>query len=155
MQISSNVKIKGPHIPPKKSARGIFLTNSFRDYVGDEEYHFVYYWISYLNHSCDPNVGFDNKMERLLARRDIAEGEELLCSYVYIPKFSDATYGRRREFLFAQWGFWCKCRLCLGPAGSEERSECGSASAAEDGEEPDGGKAKGTTEPLSSRVITR
>jgi SET domain-containing protein len=50
---------------------------------------------NFMNHSCDPNCWYSDGV-RLVARRDIAPGEEITYDYA-----TDATA--------KEWGFDCKC----------------------------------------------
>jgi hypothetical protein len=59
--------------------------------------------VDFINHSCDPNLGFDATGEHFIALRDIAAGEELLFHYSTSENDPD-------------WSVRCECgsRLCSG-----------------------------------------
>jgi hypothetical protein len=65
--------------------------------------------ISFLNHSCMPNVGigFKNRVGKVVAVKNIKVGEELLYSYVN-PK----AHVVDRQKAFHMYGFCCACRKC-------------------------------------------
>lgn len=75
----------------------------------------LYVLHSHINHSCAPNVSVRHLDQRtalsritLLARRDIAPGEELLITYVN-PELP--LEQRRRQLM--EWGFGkCMCERC-------------------------------------------
>jgi hypothetical protein len=78
---------------------------------------------SHLNHNCRPNVSVRHLDQRtslsriaIVAKRDIAVGEELLVTYV------DPNLGvRRRRLQLGAWGFGeCMCERCI-----EEAKELG------------------------------
>jgi hypothetical protein len=58
----------------------------------------------HVNHSCDPNAyeAFEGESSSLVARRDIAEGEEITCDYNI--NISDGT----------AWPCTCGARRCTG-----------------------------------------
>ena len=71
---------------------------------------------SHLNHNCRPNVSVRHLDQRttlsritIVAKRDIAAGEELLVTYV------DPSLGvRRRGLQLGAWGFGeCGCERCI------------------------------------------
>lgn len=68
---------------------------------------------SFLNHSCEPSLdvawrGGDAEVT-LLARHDVAAGDELTIAYVD----TDAGLASRREALRYGYGFVCRCALCV------------------------------------------
>ncbi|KAL8129815.1 hypothetical protein V2J09_018970 [Rumex salicifolius] len=72
----------------------------------------VYILPSFYNHDCDPNahiVWIDNVDAKLVALRDVEEGEELRICYI------DASMGRnaRQTILSKGFGFNCNCLRCL------------------------------------------
>lgn len=78
---------------------------------------------SHLNHSCFPNASVRHLDQRtalsritIVAKRNIAAGEELLITYV------DPSLGvRKRRAQLGAWGFGeCKCERCI-----EEEKELG------------------------------
>lgn len=78
----------------------------------------LYVLHSHMNHSCQPNVSVRHLDPRtalsrifMVAKTDIAPGEELVVSYVD-PNMS---YNRRQAEL-RQWGFTCTCPRCLEQA---------------------------------------
>ena len=83
---------------------------------------------SHLNHSCRPNIAVRHLDQRtalsrimIVAKRDIAVGEELLVTYV------DPSLGvRERGSQLGAWGFGeCDCERCV-----EERKVSSGAAAA-------------------------
>jgi hypothetical protein len=81
---------------------------------------------SHLNHNCRPNVSVRHLDQRaslsriaIVAKRDIAVGEELLVTYV------DPSLGvGRRRLQLGAWGFGeCVCERCM-----EEEKEVGETS---------------------------
>lgn len=77
-----------------------------------------------LNHSCVPNARCTRPLKRedwsvqLRATRDIAVGEEVCISYLGSRgrsggRRSKDVIGRRKEELWANWGFWCACAGCV------------------------------------------
>ncbi|KAK4890730.1 hypothetical protein LTR27_010549 [Elasticomyces elasticus] len=71
--------------------------------------------ISRVNHSCHPNaiVQFSDAQQHasLVAKKPIAEGEEISISYKEQDLASMVTYARR-TLLEHTNGFWCICSLC-------------------------------------------
>ena len=81
---------------------------------------------SHLNHNCRPNVSVRHLDQRnalsritIVAKRDMAAGEELLVTYV------DPSLGvRQRRMQLGAWGFGeCGCERCI-----EEAKELGETS---------------------------
>lgn len=78
--------------------------------------HAVYRLGSFMNHSCEPNVGMPqpsfSSQAAWVALKDIAFGEELNDSYVALEE--DAKHDRdlRRQILYENYHFWCNCKLC-------------------------------------------
>mmetsp|Transcript_25258 Transcript_25258/g.47756 ORF Transcript_25258/g.47756 Transcript_25258/m.47756 type:complete len:320 (-) Transcript_25258:200-1159(-) len=72
----------------------------------------VYLVPSFLNHSCDPNVGVEfpdnNSTMVLRARRDIQAGEQLHITYID----ASATREVRQKELHWGYGFKCDCARC-------------------------------------------
>ncbi|TBU59985.1 SET domain-containing protein [Dichomitus squalens] len=94
----------------------------------------LYVLHSHLNHNCDPNVSVRHLDQRtalsritVIARRDIAPGEELLVTYVN-PELS--LEQRRRGLM--EWGFGkCACERCRKE--EKEKKESGDAEDANEG----------------------
>lgn len=64
---------------------------------------------SMFNHQCTANVmntGTDDK-EVFITIRPIKKGGQLFNSYVIRPK------PNQREYIFNEFGFWCKCTRCI------------------------------------------
>ncbi|KAK4225253.1 hypothetical protein QBC38DRAFT_531136, partial [Podospora fimiseda] len=96
----------------------VFGKNAFKVKVklGEEEKVFPNMMIvSRVNHDCAPNMGyyFDQKTltQRLVAARDIRQGEELTIGYVDLTK----PCATRQQLLKKLWGFNCTCRRCTLP----------------------------------------
>jgi hypothetical protein len=88
---------------------------------------------SHMNHSCSPNVSVRHLDQRtalsritVIAKRDIAAGEELVVTYV------DPSLGvRERRSQLVAWGFGqCDCERCV----EEEREGKSSCEDEGDGE---------------------
>lgn len=71
-----------------------------------------------MNHSCEANAEvrsqeFVDCHMNLVAKRDIAAGEELLISYIGVgPSVGRKSRYRRRRELQAKYLFWCECQEC-------------------------------------------
>lgn len=68
--------------------------------------------ISFINHSCAPNLGVvqDRRILRMHALHDIKAGEELNISYLELNRSTEV----RRQHLMAEYNFFCLCpRCCL------------------------------------------
>ena len=109
------------------------------DVCSDLEAHGGLYVLhSHLNHSCTPNVSarhFDQRTAlsriTLVARRDIAPGEELLITYVN----PELPVEQRRRGLM-EWGFGkCMCERCVKE--ERERKDAGDTAGAEEGANAD------------------
>ena len=83
---------------------------------------------SHLNHSCDPNISVRHVDQRtalsritVIAKRDIAVGEELVITYV------DPSLGvRERRSQLGAWGFGqCDCGRCIEEEDKGENREGG------------------------------
>ncbi|KAJ3248071.1 hypothetical protein HDU78_002164 [Chytriomyces hyalinus] len=81
----------------------------------------VYLTAAMMNHSCLPNVRvdwFNDNTIRVIADRDIEEGEELSISYVGPVDVASAreedVLAKRKEFFRFNYGFVCTCPLCSG-----------------------------------------
>ena len=91
-----------------KLALAIFLNNR----IGNK----IYLSLSLINHSCDPNAGWQNTdesydYEELRARRDIWKGEEITSSY--LTNFEALTNNKeKRQEKLQDWGFDCNCEHC-------------------------------------------
>lgn len=117
--------------PPKDVADALFTYDGFLHGLGRmslnlEAHGGLYTLHSHLNHSCRPNVSVRHLDQRtalsritIVAKRDIAAGEELLVTYV------DPTLGvRNRRLQLGAWGFGvCECERCI-----EEEKELGETS---------------------------
>ena len=94
----------------------------------------LYVLHSHLNHNCDPNVSVRHLDQRtalsritVIARRDIAAGEELLVTYVD----PELPLEQRRRGLM-EWGFGkCACERCR----KEEKEKKEKGEDAEDAKE--------------------
>jgi len=64
---------------------------------------------SKVNHSCDPNVRWDQAAGRFVAMRNIAAGETV--TMAYLPFFCETTFSRC-SLLYQQFFFWCQCPVC-------------------------------------------
>lgn len=114
--------------PPKDIADALFTYDGFLHGLGRmslnlEAHGGLYTLHSHLNHNCRPNVSVRHLDQRtslsriaIVAKRDIAVGEELLVTYV------DPSLGvRRRRLQLGAWGFGeCACERC-----TEEEKELG------------------------------
>ncbi|TRX89189.1 hypothetical protein FHL15_009887 [Xylaria flabelliformis] len=73
----------------------------------------LYIVASRFNHSCDPNVWYENELVpgRWVGRasRNIAQGEELFVSYI-----SNHAPTAQRQTNTTGWDFNCGCNKCLG-----------------------------------------
>ncbi|EAS02622.2 SET domain protein (macronuclear) [Tetrahymena thermophila SB210] len=72
----------------------------------------LYEEVNYMNHSCTPNViCVFNKLPqvRVIAIRDIEQGEEIMNSYIDTKKDLDF----RRRFLKQNYFFLCECKRCI------------------------------------------
>lgn len=76
----------------------------------------VYPRSSYFNHSCTPNVKKVRKGRTLefVPMREIADGEELLISYLGDRSYNDGT---ERRAALKEWGFDCMCAQCRSEQG--------------------------------------
>ncbi|OTB11409.1 hypothetical protein K445DRAFT_321999 [Daldinia sp. EC12] len=96
----------------------ILQTNSFRTgyHDGVNPFYSLFTEVSRLNHDCRPTCAyyFDHRdfHHKVLAVRDIMEGEELTIAY-YDPLQSHST---RQEKLQKEWGFKCSCQRCSANA---------------------------------------
>ncbi|KAI1658911.1 SET domain-containing protein [Daldinia decipiens] len=92
----------------------ILQTNSFRTgyHDGINPFYSLFTEVSRLNHDCRPTCAyyFDHRdfHHKVLAVRDVMEGEELTIAY-YDPLQSHST---RQEKLQKEWGFQCSCQRC-------------------------------------------
>ncbi|KAH9674079.1 Histone-lysine N-methyltransferase ATXR4 [Citrus sinensis] len=71
----------------------------------------IYMLPSFYNHDCDPNahiMWIDNADARLMALRDVEEGEELRICYIDASMARDA----RQAILTQGFGFQCNCLRC-------------------------------------------
>lgn len=93
-------------VEDEEKGRGLFTSRRF---VEGEFLYFLDYWSAELmpmhltNHSCEPNVSFNDAGE-LIALRDIAMGEEIAYDYLRVPLPA------------SPWNFACQCKAesCLG-----------------------------------------
>ncbi|KAI8958663.1 SET domain-containing protein [Daldinia sp. FL1419] len=96
----------------------ILQTNSFRTgyHDGVNPFYSLFTEVSRLNHDCRPTCAyyFDHRdfHHKVLAVRDVEEGEELTIAY-YDPLQSHST---RQEKLRKEWGFQCSCQRCSANA---------------------------------------
>jgi len=106
-----------------------FLRNLGRMSLNLEGHGGLYILHSHLNHSCTPNVSVrhlhqSSNLSRisLVAKRDIAAGEELLISYVDPGLPVSARQHKLRE-----WSFRCECERCKeeGLTAGDEPGEAG------------------------------
>ena len=95
---------------------GIFLTNAMRTSGASS----VFGQVSRINHSCCPNVHHSwNELHgelTLHAACDIEEGTELSICYIPLAVARGVPRQVRQERLRANFGFWCECEMCGGPA---------------------------------------
>ncbi len=78
----------------------------------------VYLTGSLINHSCSPNCRATYSCQgkqKIIALRDIQEGEECFVSYLDIPGLEHqvTTQDQTRQVLRELYGFDCVCNLCL------------------------------------------
>jgi hypothetical protein len=69
--------------------------------------------MTYANHSCAPNArvsGDEEGRMRLVALRDLKEGEEVFISYIDLK--GEPSTAERREFLRLKYWFDCHCSRC-------------------------------------------
>ena len=92
--------------------------NIRRDYIetGDEYLRLeaINPLFSFLNHSCDPNVGYTSENNSTLimaAKRDIRKGEELAISYIGYD-LTHLTRAKRQKKLRTWVGRECLCSRC-------------------------------------------
>ncbi|KAI2780228.1 SET domain-containing protein [Daldinia loculata] len=96
----------------------ILQTNSFRTgyHDGINPFYSLFTEVSRLNHDCRPTCAyyFDHRdfHHKVLAVRDVMEGEELTIAY-YDPLQSHST---RQDKLQKEWGFRCSCQRCSANA---------------------------------------
>ncbi|XP_062112281.1 histone-lysine N-methyltransferase ATXR4 isoform X2 [Humulus lupulus] len=72
----------------------------------------VYMLPSFYNHDCDPNahiLWIENVDAKLMALRDVEEGEELRICYID----TSMDRGARQTFLSQGFGFHCTCLRCM------------------------------------------
>ncbi|KAM6547853.1 hypothetical protein CsatB_019529 [Cannabis sativa] len=72
----------------------------------------VYMLPSFYNHDCDPNthiIWIESADAKLMALRDVEEGEELRICYIDASMDRDA----RQTFLSQGFGFHCTCLRCM------------------------------------------
>eukprot|EP00967_Tisochrysis_lutea_P065290 scaffold84858_cov29-Tisochrysis_lutea.AAC.2 len=98
----------------RKTPGGVLRTNGFDDEHG---YATLYEVLARVNHSCEPNAEriagpLDRSLVRIVALADIAEGEEVLVSYVD----NEAPLHVRRKHLQQQYKFTCGCPRCVKEA---------------------------------------
>jgi len=77
----------------------------------------LYYQISMLNHSCNPNcvwswVQGDYRRKVVRAVKTIKKGEEVVANYVDTEEFNFGSREHRRSVLVDKFGFVCKCTEC-------------------------------------------
>merc|ERR1712156_372053 len=87
---------------------GIYVTNGFEMGVGIKAARF--------NHSCRSNAecrfSDDREIREIKAVSKINIGEEITINYDDV-ELSMKTYKNRQDYLFLNWGFDCKCEMCL------------------------------------------
>lgn len=79
-----------------------------------EGWSYIYYGLSFINHSCQPNVMIDcdaNGNANLVAVYPIREDEEVLVSYIDFDMLL-GTYAKRQKRFNEYWNFHCKCVIC-------------------------------------------
>lgn len=81
----------------------------------------LYIQTSVFDHSCRSNAAFVfiGKRMQIRAMKDIQEGEEVTIHYVDIME----TKKERRDKLWKDWGFLCRCFRCEEHESEEERME--------------------------------
>lgn len=93
---------------------------------GEEAGSAVFRTFSYINHSCDPNVfgmfSTETNRQTLYAGRYIKRGQQILISY-----FGDnedfMTREQRLEETRRDWGFKCRCKVCMESHITDPRHE--------------------------------
>jgi len=96
--------------------RGIIRTNGYgtRKLDNNTLHSSVYGQMSYLNHSCCPNIAHSFNKASLSSEvrsfRDIKAGEQLVYDYCIIS----GPAAERAKFL-ASYGVKCQCPACFGP----------------------------------------
>ena len=98
----------------KATIFGVFQTNAIRLTGMDSNDGGVFVVQCRMNHSCRPNVlpvwRPNSQKQVLFATRDIACGEEMYTSYGF---GDEETTAGRREHLQREFGFHCRCELCV------------------------------------------
>jgi len=77
----------------------------------------LYYQISMLNHSCNPNsvwswVKDDFRRKVVRAVKTIKKGEEVVANYIDTENFNFGSKDYRRSVLLDKFGFVCRCSEC-------------------------------------------
>jgi hypothetical protein len=105
----------------------IRISNNAREYsVGRHAYIAINPLFSFFNHSCDPNVKWENDIEshsssiRVYTLRPVSKGEEL--SVNYQEELSDEPYSKRRAVLKEWLGFDCQCTRCREEEAADQRA---------------------------------
>ena len=85
--------------------------------VGDVNVGCLYLTISFINHSCNPNVirtwvKGDIKRKQVRAVKNIEKGEEILVSKKGGLQFNFGSRDYRRQVLLEEFAFICKCPEC-------------------------------------------
>lgn len=94
----------------------------------------VFPLLSRINHSCAPNAawsyiggggsggdgGGDTRRIAVRALRPIAEGEQVLVSYLSAQASLALSREERRAVFRDSWGFVCRCRVCRGAGAGGE-----------------------------------
>ena len=85
--------------------------------VGDVNVSCLYLTISFINHSCNPNVirtwvKGDIKRKQVRAVKNIEKGEEILVSKKGGLQFNFGSRDYRRQVLLEEFAFICKCPEC-------------------------------------------
>ena len=77
----------------------------------------VYHDISFINHSCNPNVTWtwvrdDVERKQVIAMKVIEKDEEILVNYKDEEELNYGSRQFRRQFLLEKLGFLCRCSEC-------------------------------------------
>lgn len=104
----------------KKISAGSALLSSM-DLFSSLDVSAIFNVLCSINHSCDPNTVIEDdnpynkdRPYRLIAARDIKEGEQLFISYLDLENnelFNNVEY--RRKYLKGHYLFDCNCTRCL------------------------------------------
>lgn len=103
-----------------------WFNNAFDHVENDQPGYAIYFFPSFMSHSCWPNAIWylrAHEQQEVRACQPVAAGDEVVISYLDEDTMVDDAPARR-QLLFRTKSFWCACERCAGEYDLSRGMEC-------------------------------